>query len=141
MQKRLDLACGLVHRPELLILDEPSLGLDVQARHMVWDHIGRMRREGVTVLLATNYLDEADRFCNRLTIIDRGRAVVTGSPADLKRSVGADVIQAETNDPTALRDAIGGQPWVQQMIVTDSGDAHVTWTPPPPPYPRLCTCR
>ncbi|MFI7702811.1 ABC transporter ATP-binding protein [Nonomuraea sp. NPDC049480] len=89
MQKRLDLACGLLHRPELLILDEPTLGLDVQSRHHLWDHIRALCDQGTTVLLATNYMDEADRLCDRLTIIDHGREVVRGTPAGLKEALGA----------------------------------------------------
>ncbi|WP_113698842.1 ABC transporter ATP-binding protein [Nonomuraea lactucae] len=90
MQKRLDLACGLLHRPDLLILDEPTLGLDVHSRHRVWDHIRALCEEGTTVLLATNYMDEADRLCDRLTIIDGGRRVASGTPAGLKTELGAD---------------------------------------------------
>ncbi|MFI7636214.1 ABC transporter ATP-binding protein [Nonomuraea sp. NPDC049400] len=89
MQKRLDLACGLLHRPELLILDEPTLGLDVQSRHHMWDHIRSLCDDGMTVLLATNYMDEADRLCDRLTIVDHGRQVVSGTPAELKAAMGA----------------------------------------------------
>lgn len=89
MQKRLDLACGLLHRPELLILDEPTLGLDVQSRHHMWDHIRALCDEGMTVLLATNYMDEADRLCDRLTIIDHGREAATGTPAELKAAIEA----------------------------------------------------
>ncbi|WP_281284580.1 ATP-binding cassette domain-containing protein [Nonomuraea diastatica] len=89
MQKRLDLACGLLHRPELLILDEPTLGLDVQSRHHLWEHIRSLRDEGMSVLLATNYMDEADRLCDRLAIIDRGRQVAGGTPAELKVAIGA----------------------------------------------------
>ena len=125
MKKRLDLACGLVHRPGVLILDEPSLGLDVQSRHHMWDYISRLRAEGVTILLATNYLDEADRLCNRLTIIDHGRAVVTGSPAELKRAVGADVVQIEAGNMETLAEAIAGAQWVQRSIVTESDGLHV----------------
>ena len=125
MRKRLDLAGGLLHRPEVLVLDEPSLGLDVQSRHRMWDHIRGLREQGTTVLLATNYLDEADRLCNRLTIIDDGRTVVTGSPAELKRAIGADVIQVTTDTADRLRAAIEGEPWVQRLVVTDSGDVHV----------------
>ena len=80
MQKRLDLACALVHRPRLLVLDEPTLGLDVQSRHRVWQQVRSLRDDGVTVLLATNYLDEADRLCDRLMIVNAGRTVVEGSP-------------------------------------------------------------
>jgi ABC-2 type transport system ATP-binding protein len=89
MQKRLDLACGLLHRPGLLILDEPTLGLDVRSRHHMWDHIRALCDQGMTVLLATNYLDEADRLCDRVTIMDHGREVVSGTPAELKEAIGA----------------------------------------------------
>jgi ABC-2 type transport system ATP-binding protein len=88
MQKRLDLACGLLHHPELLILDEPTLGLDVRSRHHMWDHIRSLCDQGMTVLLATNYMDEADRLCDRLTIMDNGREVAGGSPAGLKAALG-----------------------------------------------------
>lgn len=125
MRKRLDLGCGLLHRPEVLVLDEPTLGLDVQSRHRLWDHIHTLRDEGMTVLLATNYLDEADRLCNRLTIIDHGRAVVTGSSIELKRAVGADVVQVSTPSPARLRDAITGQAWAQRVVDGDGGDLHV----------------
>jgi ABC-2 type transport system ATP-binding protein len=125
MRKRLDLACGLLHRPQLLILDEPSLGLDVQSRHRVWDHLKGLPAEGVTVLVATNYMDEADRLCNRLTIIDGGRAVITGSPGELKRAVGADVIQVASPEPERVRAAVEGRPWVQQVALADSGDVHI----------------
>jgi ABC-2 type transport system ATP-binding protein len=125
MRKRLDLACGLLHRPELLILDEPSLGLDVQSRHRIWEYMAQLRQEGVTILLATNYLDEADRLCNRLTIIDRGRVIVTGSPAQLKREVGADVVQIETGDPERLREAVDAHDWIQRFTVSPSGDVHL----------------
>jgi len=125
MKKRLDLACGLLNYPEALILDEPSLGLDVQSRHGVWEYIRSLQQEGVTVLIATNYLDEADRLCNRLTIIDHGRAVVTGAPSDLKRSVGGDVVQVMTDAPQRLRAAVEGQPWAKSIIEPDDGQLHI----------------
>lgn len=125
MKKRLDLACGLLHRPELLILDEPSLGLDVQSRHRVWDYIRDLQGEGITILLATNYLDEADRLCGRLTIIDHGRSVVTGTPEELKRAVGADVIEVVTPDPARLEAAMAGQPWLQRHSRGEHGQVHV----------------
>jgi len=93
MKKRLDIACGLLHRPRLLILDEPTLGLDVQTRHRIWDYVRGLReKEGVTVLLATNYLDEADRLADRVVIIDHGKAVAEGTPAELKAEIGGDVV-------------------------------------------------
>jgi ABC-2 type transport system ATP-binding protein len=125
MQKRLDLACGLLHRPEVLVLDEPTLGLDVQSRHRVWEYVRDLRDAGATVLLATNYLDEADRLCNRVAIIDAGRVVVSGTPAELKRSVGADVVQVTTSEPDRLRDAVGDESWVKELVATESGDVHL----------------
>ncbi len=125
MQKRLDLACGLLHRPQLLILDEPTLGLDVQSRHNVWQHVRDLQSQGTTILLATNYLDEADRLCGRLTIIDKGKAVVTGSPAELKRQVGADVVQVATEGTEALSAAIEGEAWMQRSVVTEPGQLNV----------------
>jgi ABC-2 type transport system ATP-binding protein len=125
MKKRLDLACGLLHQPEVLVLDEPSLGLDVQSRHRVWEYIREQQSRGVTVLLATNYLDEADRLCDRIMIIDYGREIVSGTPADLKRGVGADVVQVATSEPAGFRAAIAGQPWVKNVVEPEDGEVHV----------------
>src|SRR5690606_7076363 len=121
MQKRLDLACGLLHRPQLLILDEPTLGLDVQSRHNVWQHVRDLQAQGTTILLATNYLDEADRLCGRLTIIDKGKAVVTGTPSELKRAVGADVVVVEAPRAAEFADEIAGEPWLQRTALTEPG--------------------
>jgi ABC-2 type transport system ATP-binding protein len=106
MKKKLDLACGLLHRPELLFLDEPSLGLDVGTRRAVWDHILELSRQGVTILLCTNLMDEADRLCNRLAIIDRGKLAALGAPADLKRELGGDVVTMEFATDGARLDAL-----------------------------------
>jgi ABC-2 type transport system ATP-binding protein len=116
MQKRLDIACGMLHQPEVLILDEPTLGLDVASRHGMWEHVRTLQGRGVTVLLATNYLDEADRLCDRLTIIDKGRAVITGDPATLKRGVGADVVEITTAQVQPLAAAISGSPFVSRTF-------------------------
>jgi ABC-2 type transport system ATP-binding protein len=125
MKKRLDLACGLLHAPEVLVLDEPSLGLDVQSRHGVWDYVRDRCAAGATILLATNYLDEADRLCDRVAIIDHGRVVTEGSPAELKRSVGADVVQVTCGEPERLHRAIAGEGWVRDIVAGDSGGLHV----------------
>jgi ABC-2 type transport system ATP-binding protein len=125
MKKRLDLACGLLHSPEVLVLDEPSLGLDVQSRHKVWEYVHDRCAAGATILLATNYLDEADRLCDRVAIVDHGRVVVEGSPAELKRSVSADAVQVSSGEPERLRRAIGGERWVKDIVAGESGDLHV----------------
>jgi ABC-2 type transport system ATP-binding protein len=89
MLRRLEIARGMLTYPKVLFLDEPTIGLDVQTRRYLWDYIRRINKEmGTTVLLATSYLDEADYLCNRLAIMDKGKIVVTGTPEELKTSIG-----------------------------------------------------
>ena len=99
MKRRLDLATALVHRPQVLILDEPTEGLDPQSRTALWEELERISREGTTMLLTTHYMEEADRLCSRLAIIDNGQIKVEGAPSALKRGIGADtvVIQLEAD--------------------------------------------
>jgi len=92
MRRRLDLAQALVHRPPLVFLDEPTTGLDVQTRTALWRHLEELNRNGTTIFLTTQYLEEADRLCGRLAIIDHGRIAVSGSPDALKEEVGGDVV-------------------------------------------------
>ncbi len=92
MKRRLDLASALMHRPALLILDEPTEGLDPQSRIALWEELGRISESGTTMLLTTHYMEEADRLCSRLAIIDEGRIVADGSPAALKATIGADTV-------------------------------------------------
>ena len=92
MKRRLDLASALVHRPQVLILDEPTEGLDPQSRTALWEELERISQAGTTMLLTTHYMEEADRLCTRLAIIDNGKIVVEGQPAELKRSIGADTV-------------------------------------------------
>jgi len=93
MRRRLELACGLVNRPKVLFLDEPTLGLDVQTRTATWDYIRRLKDEyGMTLFMTTHYLEEADALCDRIAIIDHGKIVATGSPSELKGSLGGDII-------------------------------------------------
>ncbi|XHH10268.1 MAG: ATP-binding cassette domain-containing protein [Candidatus Bathyarchaeia archaeon] len=94
MKKRLDLATALVHRPKLLFLDEPTTGLDPQSRLAIWSYLQRLNKhEGTTIFLTTQYLEEADRLCERLAIIDFGKIVTIGSPVELKREIGADSVK------------------------------------------------
>src|SRR5439155_26092038 len=92
MKRRLDLASALMHRPEVLILDEPTEGLDPQSRTALWEELERISRTGTTMLLTTHYMEEADRLCSRLAIVDSGRIVVEGTPGELKRGIGADTV-------------------------------------------------
>jgi ABC-2 type transport system ATP-binding protein len=95
MRRRLDLATALVHAPTVLFLDEPSEGLDPQSRTALWEELDRINRAGTTMFLTTHYMEEADRLCDRLAIVDGGRIVVDGTPAALKRSVGSDAVEIE----------------------------------------------
>ncbi len=93
MRKRLDIAEGLIHRPRILFLDEPTLGLDIQTRRRIWDYIEELRSmHGITVFLTTHYMEEADHLCDRVAIIDEGRIVAIGSPAELKAQIGGDLV-------------------------------------------------
>ena len=93
MKRRLDLASALVHQPQILFLDEPTEGLDPASRLTLWQEVERLNRElGVTVLLTTHYLEEADRLADRLVIVDRGRIVTDGTPTALKAAIGGDVV-------------------------------------------------
>jgi ABC-2 type transport system ATP-binding protein len=134
-RRRLDIALGLVHRPGLLFLDEPSTGLDPHSRANLWDHIRALRdRDGATVFLTTHYLDEADALCDRILIIDHGRIVATGTPDELKRRIGGDVVTFEVDGPesaergrallaeeSGVRDATAAGREVR--VTVDRGDA------------------
>lgn len=94
MKKRLDLISALVHRPKLLFLDEPTTGLDPQSRATIWNYLEKLNKEdNITIFLTTQYMEEANRLCRQLSIIDQGKIVVSGSPTELKQQVGADSIQ------------------------------------------------
>ena len=127
MKKRLDLAGGLIHSPRVLILDEPSLGLDVQSRHLIWDHVDSLRNGGITVLLATNYLDEADRICDRVVIIDAGKVIAQDTPEALKASVGADVISVASQEGERLAEALTRVPAVKRTV--SAGDELQVYVP------------
>ncbi|MGH8895186.1 MAG: ABC transporter ATP-binding protein [Actinomycetes bacterium] len=86
MKRRLTIARSLVNDPDLLLLDEPTTGLDPQARHALWDRLFRLKQQGVTLVLTTHYMDEAEQLCDRLVVMDKGRIVAEGSPASLIRA-------------------------------------------------------
>jgi ABC-2 type transport system ATP-binding protein len=92
-RRRVDIALGIIHDPKVVFLDEPTTGLDPQSRAHMWDEIRRLRAEGMTVFLTTHYLDEADALCDRISIMDNGEIVASGTPADLKREISGDVVR------------------------------------------------
>ena len=120
MQRRLDVALGLVHRPKVLFLDEPTTGLDPEVRAELWEEIERLASdEEMTILLTTHYLEEADRLASRLVIVDRGRVVAEGTPDELKRELHGDTVQVElvesaNGDATA---ALAGVAGVSELAV------------------------
>ncbi|MFE9645775.1 ATP-binding cassette domain-containing protein [Streptomyces sp. NPDC006365] len=123
MQRRLDVALGLVHRPEVLFLDEPTTGLDPEARTAMWDEIARLAGdEGLTILLTTHYLEEADRLAERIAIVDRGRVVVEGTPDVLKGELRGDAVHLEVREAvgeagrTLLRGALTALPGVHEVL-------------------------
>ncbi|NVI93055.1 ATP-binding cassette domain-containing protein [Actinomadura sp. BRA 177] len=121
MQRRLDVALGLVHRPQVLFLDEPTTGLDPEARASMWAEIARLAGDdALAILLTTHYLDEADRLAQRLAIVDNGRVVVTGTPDDLKGELHGDAVHIEWQEapPEPLvREALGRLPGVNEIVL------------------------
>lgn len=99
MRKRLDIAMGLIHRPKILFLDEPTLGLDVQTRQDIWEYVQKIRKEsGMTIFLTTHYMEEADSLCDRIAIIDKGEIKALDTPRKLKESIGGDLISLKISD-------------------------------------------
>jgi lipooligosaccharide transport system ATP-binding protein len=103
MKRRLILARALINKPQILLLDEPTTGLDPQARHLVWDEVRALRKRGVTIIITTHYMDEAAALCDRTLIMDNGKIIEQGQPAELiKKHVGEDVLEVD-NDEKLMR--------------------------------------
>src|SRR5215217_5130412 len=121
MQRRLDIAMGLVHRPEVLFLDEPTTGLDPDVRAAMWQEIERLKAdEGLTILLTTHYMEEADRLASQVAIVDRGRVVAEGSPAELKASLRGDAVHVELEGGEAngnVHTALDGVPGLHEVLI------------------------
>jgi len=121
MQRRLDVALGLIHRPAVLFLDEPTTGLDPESRAAMWQEVARLAGgEGMTVLLTTHYLEEADRLASRLAIVDRGRVVTSGTPDELKGELRGDAVQVELpadTDPARVRRVLEALPAVRDVVI------------------------
>ncbi|KDN81458.1 hypothetical protein KCH_66960 [Kitasatospora cheerisanensis KCTC 2395] len=143
-RRRLDLALGVVHRPRVLFLDEPTVGLDPRSRAQVWSEVRRLREQGMTVLLTTHYLDEADALCDRIGIVDHGGIVTEGTPEQLKQEISGDAVTIGlpgAGTPPALRTRSPNSPacnaWRRCPGRTGCG---CTWTPRPP-RSRSCCAR
>jgi lipooligosaccharide transport system ATP-binding protein len=132
MKRRLTIARSLINRPEVLLLDEPTTGLDPQARHVVWERLYRLKREGVTLLLTTHYMDEAEQLCDRLVVMDKARIVAEGSPRELiERYATREVVEVRFGDDRApdvsewtdgLVERVESLP-DRVLLYTDDGDA------------------
>jgi ABC-2 type transport system ATP-binding protein len=101
MKRRLEIARGLMTRPEVLFLDEPTIGLDPQTRMRMWDYIRKVNKEGTTIFLTTHYMDEADQLSDQISIIDNGKIIISGTSWQLKNTLGQDIIYLETSDNDA----------------------------------------
>jgi ABC-2 type transport system ATP-binding protein len=118
MKRRVDLAAALIHNPEVLFLDEPTTGLDPASRAKVWEEVQRLNDDlGMTIFLTTQYLEEADALADRVGIIDHGQIIAEGTPTELKRSIGADVVTVRVNDVLVAASTIAALPGVDSVEV------------------------
>ena len=124
MKRKLDIACGLLPDPKVLFLDEPTLGLDVQSRLRIWEYVRMLKARGMTIVMTTNYLDEADQLCDRLAIIDGGKIKTLGSPVELKIALGGDIVSLtlkETGRISSLESDLTGRPAIKTVRATPKG--------------------
>jgi ABC-type multidrug transport system ATPase subunit len=119
MRRRLALARALLHDPPVLFLDEPTLGVDVQGRRVLWEHVAQLRAEGRSVLLATNYLDEATALCDRVAIIDHGELIVCERPDELRRDAGITVVLSCGAEPARVASMLRARPDVAEVVEVD----------------------
>ncbi|GAA4687222.1 ATP-binding cassette domain-containing protein [Phytohabitans rumicis] len=121
-RRRVDIALGIIHRPRLVFLDEPTTGLDPQSRAHMWEEIRRLRADGMTIFLTTHYLDEADALCDRIAIIDHGEIVAGGAPDQMKREITGDVLVVGLNGATPRAAALlDGQAYVRKLETIEDG--------------------
>lgn len=127
MRKRLDIAGGLLHRPKVLFLDEPTLGLDIQTRYKIWEYIKKIHKEfEMSIFLTTHYMEEADRLCNNISIIDYGKIKVTDSPKSLKNALGNDIVVFEVDSNTKLASLISEIQKIQLVRDIKTNEEEVT---------------
>jgi len=120
IRKRLDLAAGLLHQPEVLVLDEPTVGLDIESRMVVWEFLQALKEAGTTVLITSHYLEEIDALADRLAIIDRGVVIAEGTPLDLKDKLGGDRVTLRIREFTPLEEADKAKHILESLPFVDS---------------------
>ncbi|HEY9299660.1 MAG TPA: ABC transporter ATP-binding protein [Phormidium sp.] len=126
IRKRLDLAAGLLHKPDLLVLDEPTVGLDIESRVVMWDILRQLRDAGTTVLLTSHYLEEVDALADRVAIIDQGVVIAAGTPSELKNRVGGDRVTLRIREFSPMeeaekaKDMLKSLPFVQEVIINNA---------------------
>ena len=122
-RRRVDIALGIIHEPKVVFLDEPTTGLDPQSRAHMWDEVRRLRAEGMTVFITTHYLDEADALCDRISIMDHGEIVASGTPASLKREISGDVVRVgiPTGHAARAAEVLGTVDFVNKLETQDEG--------------------
>jgi ABC-2 type transport system ATP-binding protein len=120
LKKRLDLAAGFLHQPTVLVLDEPTVGLDIESRQVVWAFLRRLRSQGTTILLTSHYLEEIDALSDRVAILDRGRVIANNTPADLKQALGGDRITVKLQEFTPLEQAEQAQNVLRSLEIVRS---------------------
>lgn len=120
MKRRLEIARGLVHHPKVLFLDEPTIGLDPQTRTSIWDYIKKLsKKENITIILTTHYMDEADSVCDNIAIIDHGKIIAKGTPSQLKNTLGGDVISIKCNNAGKCTAELEKNNWVKSVVQHD----------------------
>ncbi|HMK53737.1 MAG TPA: ATP-binding cassette domain-containing protein [Methanobacteriaceae archaeon] len=123
MKRRLEIGRGLIHHPQVLFLDEPTLGLDPQTRESIWEYIQELNQEEkVTVLMTTHYMEEADKLCDEVAIINRGEIITADSPRNLKRELKADTITVKVDDPEKFQEKAQYLDFIQEMFVVGVGE-------------------
>jgi ABC-2 type transport system ATP-binding protein len=126
LRKRLDLAAGLLHAPDVLVLDEPTVGLDIESRFVVWEFLRKLRQSGTTVVITSHYLEEIDALADRVAIIDRGVVIAVGTPSELKDRVGGDRITlrirefSPTEEATQAKELLQGLSFVKEVIINSA---------------------
>jgi ABC-2 type transport system ATP-binding protein len=148
LRKRLDLAAGLVHQPEVLVLDEPTVGLDIESRLIMWDFLRQLKAAGTTVLITSHYLEEVDALADRLAILDQGKVIAEGSPSELKDELGGDRVTLKIREFSPSEEAekakylLEALPFVEEIIINNAqgNSLNLVVTPKSNPISKIERC-